>query len=399
MKEKKVSLRELLIGIYSFLLFNTAFININNNILFYIINCMTFIITFFLYIIFFSQIIQKCSKIIIFLLITFLALVIYSLSVNNPTNFSIDGYLPVIRLAMILFSTSIGFFILLEKKYAYILINVFFLTLIFYCLANDLIFIPHFTSFNSSQMYLLGNKFNVAYLHLELLCFYFLKISFVNRKPKSVITLVFIIFYTLFIDILIDCISGIVGLIICLLIIYVIPKKITVNPISWLIVWGISSLVPFLYQKIVESSLYQNIVLGTLNRSITMTGRMNIYKEVPFIMYDHWKWGYGWNNSYNIVYNYMKMPDMQNGTLDLVLQIGIMGALLYFLIVFVTFYKIDKSNKSYDLLPVISLIYAFTVLSSFEVTFDTTFLTICILCAMFEKNYNELSDMDDASVK
>lgn len=116
MKEKKVSLRELLIGIYSFLLFNTAFININNNILFYIINCMTFIITFFLYIIFFSQIIQKCSKIIIFLLITFLALVIYSLSVNNPTNFSIDGYLPVIRLAMILFSTSIGFFILLEKN-------------------------------------------------------------------------------------------------------------------------------------------------------------------------------------------------------------------------------------------------------------------------------------------
>lgn len=166
-------------------------------------------------------------------------------------------------------------------------------------------------------------------------------------------------------------------------------KKLLKQPLFWLAIFTISAAVPFLYQNIVDSSIYQNFVLESSNRGLTMNGRMNIYKAIPYLMYNHWQWGYGYGSSYAVVNGLISMPDMQNGFMELVVQVGLRTAITFVFFVFFVIRTIQYSSKI-NIFPLLIMIYVYTILGSFEITFSVTFFFICMIIYVLNENSSEV---------
>ena len=115
-----------------------------------------------------------------------------------------------------------------------------------------------------------------------------------------------------------------------------------------------------------------------------MTGRMNIYKAIPYLMNNHWYWGYGYGSSYAVVNGLISMPDMQNGFMELVVQVGLITTIVFAFFV-LSIIKMIKSLKITTSFPLLCLVYVYTVLSSFEVTFSVQFVFICMVIYILNK--------------
>lgn len=374
---RKFTLNDVFIIFYSFLIFNIGLTSILPKMIINALTIFTFVITILLVIGTNEIIYNKMNSFPFFLFLCYIFLTAISAYLNKGSLFATGTVSSTINYIMIMVTIFFGITIISALgKLRLFFIVIFFIELI-YCLLNDIAFLPRYGAYIASQAYLLKGKFAVAYAHLDLLAFYFVNICVNNFKYNKAIVYTLIIF-ALIIDIFVDCITGIVGLVSFILFYFLCSKKLLKHPLSWLLLFIACSSVPFIYQNIVNSSIYQKFVLGTLNRGMTMNGRMNIYKQIPYLMYNHWHWGYGYGSSYAVVEGLISMPDMQNGFMELVVQVGLITTTIFTFFV-LSVLREAKSINNTVVFPLLCLIYVYTILSSFEITFSIEFVFICII--------------------
>lgn len=256
--------------------------------------------------------------------------------------------------------------------------NLFILALI-YCLINDALLIPRIKTLKITQGYLLGNKFDVSYMHLEMLVLYIFQGALNQYKKKYIVTLVL---YALIISLTVDCITGIMGILFFCIFFFFLPSKLIKKPLLWITLSTLSFVSVFNYSYIVGSRIYQEFFLGSLDRGVTLTGRINIYKKLPTLMSGHWLWGYGPSSSYEVIHNYLNMPNTQNGFWDIILQVGVVSFAFLAILVIYSIHQVDTRNQNF-LLALLAMLDTFTVLSIFEITVGASFIGCVLLIAVY----------------
>ena len=252
---------------------------------------------------------------------------------------------------------------------------------------------------NANNVYFIGNKFNVAYLNVVMLCL----LLFLNNERKEYCSRSFVLkinskkievflFYTIIvsIDYYMKAYTGLFMILFILILAILsrylqfrIAKKWSgfLNFIGKPLIVTISVVASGLVAIILEAIM--NIpTIGAYLASIGKTGnilsRTLIYKNLAEIIERKPLIGYGYGSA--IVSRYFG-PNAQNGLAQVMIYTGILGT---FLMLLITFYccKAGWQSKGSQSVAFLYAIYAFILSATVEITYGGTFfILLAFYCA------------------
>ena len=247
----------------------------------------------FLYCVRYFTVIKKQWEILSLLMMMIIS-ILWSSYINWNTSYSFRSaffyvvFLLVLYafLIVVMYKDKIKEFLGVGKAYIFILVFI-----------NDflMVMLPNqFYNVNGREIgtFFLGNKFNVAYIHLMLLFIVLCQEEKRERKKKK------ILLYSIVISIVciyIDCVTVLLALWL-FLVLQAIPfqlKRLLFNPIIFSIAFGVSAAFMIIGQKILQFSPIQNFVTTILQRDITLTGRFEVYPYIFRLFDSHMWFGYG----------------------------------------------------------------------------------------------------------
>lgn len=329
-----------------------------------------------IFLIFRCNVFKKCEfQKINIILVMYLIMVVISSYINRFNVLSRNVFLSSIVFAVVIIEVFLLFEYFSIKGRTETFINTLFYLLLMYLIITDIIMILFPTlHIQKGMYYFIGNKFLVSYLHLQLIVLYLQKHSH-ERKMSTLkkIPLILLCSITLFICIYVECSTGVIGIFL-LLILYCIEKKYPMflkNPKTLFIILFISCSTLLLFSDVLKFGPVRYFIEEILNEDITLTGRMVIYSKINTILSDHLLFGYGFGSSFDVIMNTIGAPNTQNGVLEIILEQGLISFFLMMILVYVVFKKNKKNLKvNYSLI----MVYIFLILSSIEITLDTTFM-------------------------
>lgn len=378
-----------------FLVFQLAFVKLSTTSFTRILQVLFLISLFFLLAIQSNKTkIRIDSMKFFFLFLLFYSVFVIYSSYRNANNYIFTNTLYnslVYSVSLLLILGALQYIV--QEGCSILLVTSFWKLMLFFCLLNDLLFIIRFHSALTNQNYLLGGKFDVAYAHMELICFYYtyLRINTKKFSFRNYLSVVSLILYSIFICILINCMTGVTGTIIIAITSFMLPARLLVQPLVWLLTLLASSSFSFFYTNLLSVPWIRFIIINVLHRSETLTGRTFIYDKLPFILYNHWTWGYGYGTSYEVCEDLISMPNSQNGIMECILEQGVLATIVLVMILTIAFF-ITKKRKSFKYLHgLLAGIYAYTILTSVEITLSTSLISLIFLMlalsqsSLFEK--------------
>lgn len=246
------------------------------------------------------------------------------------------------------------------------------------------------THYQNLTLYLFGNKFMVAYLHMQLLGLYaeHMLLKHVNLSIRDKLKIIFIGVYSIWMCTVVSCSTGVVGNMIILLMVVCpfsenIKKRIS-NPFF---VFGIILILNISIigsDVLVNLPLFRFIVEDILNRNITLTGRYTIYQMLPDLISKKLWFGYGYNR--DIFSSLIGYGNAQNGILQYVIDCGMVGCIIFMINWFNSIKTCKTSFK--EIWPLICTMYGFIVCGLVEVCFKTNFILIIALIFSSNVNFN-----------
>ncbi|MDO5396827.1 MAG: O-antigen ligase family protein, partial [bacterium] len=334
----------------------------------------------------FSYFIKRKNLILNIILIVYSILVMYTSYINKD----LITERSIFPLSILYSTVFCEIFLVMEyvaeKNKFDLVINIFYKLTLIVMAVNDILLTisPTLFGVHLIGVYLVGNKFNVAYLHMVLLAFFIVR-SHAKSYSKRRFYFFYIVYFIIAIimGIKVDCNTGTIGVIL-FTVVYILLRKVQLTLKPWMVltVLIISCMFAFTYEAILTNEHVQYFVSEVLGRSLTLTGRTNIYKAVPEMFKDHWTWGYGYGTAYIICDKYVGIYDTQNGLLEWILQIGWIATALMLVIIYISFSKlkmIDKKENLKEICPIIFLIYSFSVLASVEITITYRYFMLVAL--------------------
>lgn len=268
-------------------------------------------------------------------------------------------------------------FFAIKGKFKELISTLFYLTL-FYCVLSDitLLVFPNL-HVQKGMYYLIGNKFELSYLHLQLL------VLFLQRQKNKGVTskavgnnVLFITLgvLSLFICSKIDCSTGIIGVVL-LFVFYFLnfeKKEQFKKPFTFFAILFIAASVLLLFSSIVTWEPIRYLIVDVLHKDITLTGRLNIYSKLHLVFNNHILLGYGLGSSYEVSMKLISGPNTQNGILEVILEQGVLSLGLLLIVVYKVF-KFNSKNANFTYLILILYIYA--LFASIEITLNLSFIT------------------------
>lgn len=338
------------------------------------------------------------NKIYFCFLIVYAILVIYSSYINRKnyifTNTLYNSIVYSISLVLILSAMHY----IVQAGLTRQLVISFWKLMLFFCLLNDILFVVRFHSAIASQNYLLGGKFDVAYAHIELICFYYtyLKISKEKMNFHSYFITIILTLYSIIICYLVNCMTGVTGTVVAAIAMFLLPARLLIQPLVWLLTLLASSSFSLFYENLLGVPWIRFLIINILHRSETLTGRTFIYAKLPLILYNHWTWGYGYGTSYEVCENTISMPNSQNGITECILEQGAIATCLLIIILTIAFYISKKGNNWKYLHGLLAGIYAYTILTSIEITLSTSLISlIFLMCELSQFNWSQKESLNE----
>lgn len=239
--------------------------------------------------------------------------------------------------------------------------------------------------------YIVGTKFQVCYYNIYMCALYFLQHPSM-RTVKEKVYLLCLIFITFAVSVHTKCSTMITGAILFLFLSFFLPKRfrMKLSSDSFLV---ISILVIdlglfFFSTYILQFSFVQHFIVDVLGEDLTLTGRLGIYQNIMNAFETNPWFGFGNGNSRLISLFYTGVENPQNGIIEVFLNIGILGCLSFFMIIY--FGAKQVSEKDWYKYPIIVYLLTMIFISAIEVPFEKTFLFFCILLLLSQ---NDLRDI------
>lgn len=299
---------------------------------------------------------------------------------------------------------SILFFLIINKKGEFRnIMNIFYKITLFYVILTDilLIFLPRLYIIYERN-YLIGNKFEVVYLHIFLICLYLYIsknkksycIMIAKNKKLKMNSFIHTIYWliTLIISVKIECSTGIVCcIIIAIFVFFEATLKYILN--KWwifLISTAFFDSIMFFSQEILNNSYVQLFITQVLQRDLGLTGRTVIYSKILPVVFQELWWGYGQGNSFYIINSQLNgFPNAQNGILQCCINFGVVGVIAMLVMYCLILHK-KKTSIQY---PILIMIYLYVIISSIEITFELNMIFLfAILCGTIK---NDISCMKE----
>lgn len=321
----------------------------------------------------------------------FSAFSLYSAVLNKHT---VRGYGTITTTTLFLLSVwEIGtvLFTFAEKRMISFVQKTLLFYLVLLTLLNDfLLFIHAFPSSHGLAVSLVGTKFGICYLHMHLIvatawgCFGFRKFT----RQKMWMLLGGLFGYSALISLYVDCMTGIVGLVILFAYLLLVlnsnrerRQHAFFSPVSLLIVLAVCTLGVFSYVTVLKYPVVQNIIVNVLKTDLTLTGRTDIYARFVKAMHGHWMWGFGYGNSFPVSMKLFGYANAQNSMLDMVLQVGVPAAVAMTFLFLYIFKKTKKIPNRVEIVSVVAMIYVYIWLGIIEITYLLPFFYFVILLA------------------
>ena len=244
----------------------------------------------------------------------------------------------------------------------------------------------------NSGLYFIGTKFIVVYQHLFLLMLFMSvnadKLKKRNSLSNYTVKVKFLIIFilTIIMSVYVDCATGLTGTVLFFGISLLTLKfqKVFSNPIFFVLLVILSYVAMWNINTILLNKNISDIITIFLNRELTLTGRTVIYAGIPKLMKNHWLSGFGYGSAYEIFKRYLGYADTQNALMEWLLQIGILGTSILFIILsycMKKYYKLilkSKNNlKEYSW--ILSFIYVYIILGIIEITYDMQFIGMILI--------------------
>lgn len=267
------------------------------------------------------------------------------------------------------------------------LIRVFYRMTVLVVLATD--FLILFTNIHlqyGGDVFLVGTKFSVIYMHFYLISFFIadknIRLRIVRNFSFNNILLILYFIITMIMSIILETATGIVGTVAMLLILWLSDKNVGffLNSKSFFIALVASLLFAVFVEAVLSNSVVTYIITQLLGRDVTLTFRTVIYSMLPNIMKKHWILGYGYGTGYEVLMKY-GIVDAQNGIFDWIQQIGIFGTVSLVIWLCIAMKRVKDSYKTNnsDICSLTALIYVFILLATVEITFSIEFLASVVL--------------------
>ncbi len=229
------------------------------------------------------------------------------------------------------------------------------------------------------KTYIFGIKFNVGILNIQYIIFYWMYMERYEKLKKNKIILLILL------EILVSWLAYTSTLVVigaALLIGFIFEnkiKRIVENPAFFIGIYILSATFIYWYPILLKSEPI--IALSNyMGENISdMSGRTTVFRMIPIICSSHLWTGYGYGTSYEIIWERIKVADAQNGFWELMVNIGLIGALLYTIMLVLPYFQMRKKRETFPLYYYIAII---VLLACVEVPYGNSLLFFAFL-AMF----------------
>ncbi len=229
------------------------------------------------------------------------------------------------------------------------------------------------------KTYIFGIKFNVGILNIQYIIFYWMYMERYEKLKKNKIILLILL------EILVSWLAYTSTLVVigaALLIGFIFEnkiKRIVENPAFFIGIYILSATFIYWYPILLKSEPI--IALSNyMGENISdMSGRTTVFRMIPIICSSHLWTGYGYGTSYEIIWERIRVADAQNGFWELMVNIGLIGALLYTIMLVLPYFQMRKKRETFPLYYYIAII---VLLACVEVPYGNSLLFFAFL-AMF----------------
>lgn len=260
--------------------------------------------------------------------------------------------------------------------------------------ATDFLFFTRILVFNPGKYenYLVGTKFSVAYMHMNLLTLWFIRNNLQLYRPGKAKRFILLgIPLILAVAIRVNCMTGVVGCLALFLLFLLWNTRFQKNFMyfgSPVLLWGaliISVVFPFIAERIVSIPVISYVVENLFERDATLTGRLAIFRTFIPSMREHWLWGYGYGNGNAVSEWLFRCANAQNAQLQWILQAGLPVMLLLNMIMTIIIKQMAISSRQKQIMPMAILVYVYIFLGMVETTFSLSFF-LWVACIFMHAN-------------
>lgn len=280
-------------------------------------------------------------------------------------------------------------------KCKYTMNVLFWYVLILVAVTDVLLFTRTIVFFSGRyENYLIGTKFSVAYMHMNLLTLWFVRNELqLTRDGKTKRFILFTVPFLLAVSIRIDCMTGVIGCLMLVVLFMMLNTRFQrkfvhfSSPVLlWLLLIG-SVMFPFLAERIVSIPVITHIVENILGRDATLTGRLGIFRTFGAKISGRWLWGFGYGNGNAAAERLFRCANAQNAQLQWILQSGLLATLLIDVLMTLIIRQLSGSSRKRQIMPLMILVYVYIIMGTVETTFNMSFFMwlACIFMHVNEK--------------
>ncbi len=248
------------------------------------------------------------------------------------------------------------------------------------------------------ESYLVGTKFTVVYMHMNLAVLWFMhRQERSNRKRVSKWLIVAAAVMFLWISIRVDCLSGVLGTIVLVIILVWLntgkqgKEKLLSSPLLFCLCLIISVAFPFIVESILNIPFVTYIIEEVMGRSNNLTGRMDIYENFVKQMQGHWLYGYGYGRGNEVSVSLFGYANAQNALLHWILQTGVPATLVFGWLMSAVVKQLNRCNmdKVIQAGPLLALLYVYVFLGMVETTFSMSYILWLAVLFMINNSSDE----------
>ena len=311
---------------------------------------------------------------------------------NRPPEIGVDPMRITTRFIAFLIEAFLLMIWIAETGRMKYILNFLFWYILILVLVTDFLLFSKIVVFQhgSHENYLVGTKFVVAYLHMDLLTLWYIRNNLsAHQEGKSKLFAFFATILILAVSIRVDCMTGVIGSVLLFTMFAILNTRLQAqflrfrSPIVLLVFLTASVVFPFVAERIISIPVVERLVIELFGRDTTLTGRLGIFRLFGKQMTGHWLQGYGYGNG-NLAAEWLfRCANAQNALLQWVLQVGVPVTLLLVVLMLLIFKQVSKSTNHRQIMPMIVLIYVYVILGLVETTFGMRFVLWLALIFMY----------------
>ena len=233
-------------------------------------------------------------------------------------------------------------------------------------------------------LYIAGNKFDLTYTNMYLFFIYCKYYIIRNTLKKRYCYLLLLL--CLFVSVYSKCSTSIIAclFLFCFFFFKFGKMRIVYSPVFYIIVSITCTFALLVFSTIILQMEAVKSILHMLGESEDLTSRLIIWERIVVLFDQRPLLGFGIGNVGGVVGNLSNAFDTQNGVLDLYIQFGVIGVVLYFSMLI---HFLMKSKHNTSSVPFVAYLYMILLISMVEIPLTLSTLIIASFSIIPNRKY------------